>query len=195
MALQLLPRRSHVVALGTKPRDSSLSKLLREGYVRQQTWQPKITEPKVLLWPKITSPDDITKQRAVFIKALHTIYATGGRWCIYVDEQRYMCETLKLAHTMKMLLMQGRALDLSLVSGCQRPAFVPTEIYDQATHLFFWRDNDENNLKRIGGIGWLDSKKIKQIVAELPKYHVLYLNSREGHMITTKVEMPHGKAS
>ena len=62
-------------------------------------------------------------------------------------------------------------------------------MYDQATHIFFWRDNDELNLKRIGGIGWLNSKEIRTTVASLPEHVCLYVNTRTGTMITTKVEL------
>jgi len=88
-----------------------------------------------------------------------------------------------------LLWTQGRSNKITVVAGCQRPAFVPTEIYDQATHIFLWGDNDENNLKRIGGIGALNAKEVKLAVAELPKYHILYLNTRTNEMLRTKVEL------
>jgi hypothetical protein len=62
-------------------------------------------------------------------------------------------------------------------------------LYDQATHLFFWRDNDEANLKRIGGIGFLDAKLIRGTVAELPEHEALYINTRTGSLIRTQVDL------
>ena len=55
-------------------------------------------------------------------------------------------------------------------------------MYDQSSHLFFWRDNDETNLKRIGGIGWLQSKPIRETVAGLDPYQFLYIQTRTGDM-------------
>jgi hypothetical protein len=127
-------------------------------------------------------------QRAVFRQAIAQIYKEG-RWCLFVDELRYICEELKLARMMRLLWLQGRSNKITLVGVCQRPAFVPTEMYDQATHLFFWCDNDERNLKRIGGIGWLNAKLIREAVAKLPFHHVLYINTRKGTMLTTKAKV------
>lgn len=188
LALEILPRRDYTVVLGTKPRDSTLSKLTKQGYRRIQSWKDKKLSHKYLLWPRVQHQKDLGKQKAEFAYALNEIYRTGS-WCVYVDEARYLCDLLRMKEIMVLLWTQGRALKISLVAGCQRPAFVPTEIYDQATHLFFWGDNDENNLKRIGGIGFLNAKLIRTEVASLAKYQILYVNTRTGEMIKTKVEL------
>jgi hypothetical protein len=51
---------------------------------------------------------------------------------------------------LKFLLQQGRSAGISVVAMTQRPAFIPLAFYDQATHLFVWRDNDLRNRQRIG---------------------------------------------
>ena len=189
LALEILPRRSYVVVLGTKVRDSTLRKLEKsQGYKKIEDWSEKKLAHKYILWPKISSERDLPKQRRVFTKALNAIYREG-RWTIYVDECRYQCDMLKMKTIMVLLWTQGRSNLITVVAGCQRPAFVPTEIYDQATHIFFWGDNDETNLKRIGGIGFLNSKEIRYAVASLEKYQVLYVNTRSGQMIRTKVDL------
>lgn len=189
LGLSILPRRNYVVVLGTKPRDSTLTRLeRRDGFKRVRTWNPKEKADKILLWPPIRSEEDMSGQRQEFKRALTHIYGQGN-WCIFVDELRYICEKLKLTKTMGLLWMQGRSNGITVVGGAQRPAFVPTEVYDQATHIFFWRDNDENNLKRIGGIGWLNSREIREAVASLPMHHTLYVNTRLGEMVTTKAEV------
>ena len=67
--------------------------------------------------------------------------------------------------------------------GAQRPAGNRlVEIFDQADHLLFFRDNDESNLKRIGGVGWLSSDLIRAHVANLEPYQFLYTNTRNGMM-------------
>lgn len=144
-------------------------------------------------------PEDMDRQREVFKDALKRIFVTGG-WCIYADELRYLCENLKepgrtgqrkIQQLLELIWLQGRSLKISLIATAQRPAYVPTLLYDQATHLFFWRDNDELNLKRIGGIGWINSKDIRIAVSSLPMHHVLYVNTRNGTLVTTKVEVLH----
>jgi hypothetical protein len=89
-----------------------------------------------------------------------------------------------------MYLLQGRALGLSLVAATQRPKFVPLEVYDQSTHLFFWRDNDENNLRRLAEINANNSRLLKFIIPNLERYQVLYVNTRTGDMARTRAPAP-----
>ena len=81
--------------------------------------------------------------------------------------------------------MQGRALDLSLVAGTQRPAWVPLEMYSQATHVFFWRTSDRRDLDRIGGLGAHDPQTIRAVVRNLRKHEALYVNTRTGALVRT----------
>ena len=188
LALELLPRREFVVALGTKPRDATLAQLQKQGYKRISKWNDRKLQHRLLLWPPISHEKDTTGQYKEFTYALNQMYGQG-RWTIFIDEARYFAEMLRMRRLLILLWTQGRSNKITVVAGCQRPAFVPTEIYDQATHIFFWGDNDDNNLKRIGGIGSLNAKEVKQAVAELPKFHILYLNTRTNEMIRTKVEL------
>lgn len=189
LALELLPIRQYVVALGTKPKDPTLTKLIREqGYTRIQAWGDRKLQKRLLLWPRMGHERDIANQRKQFTIALNEMYREG-RWSIYIDEARYMAEMLKMQTMLKLLWTQGRSSKLTIIAGAQRPAFVPPEIYDQSTHLFFWGDNDDINLKRIGGIGYLNSKMIRELVAGLNRYQVLYINSRTGTMCRTTVEI------
>jgi hypothetical protein len=90
-------------------------------------------------------------------------------------------------------------MDISLVCSMQRPAKVPLLAYSQATHLFFWRCNDEADLKRIGGIGGQDSRIIREVVSQLygPKgsapagksNQFLYVNAKNGDKIVSRLEV------
>jgi len=189
LALAILPRRQYVCVLGTKPRDKTLDRLIsKDGFKRIKSWHEKLMPEKVILWPDVSSPDDLKEQEQIFRAGLNSMYTKGG-WTVFFDEVRYMTQKLNMKQIVEMFWMQGRSSDLTVVAGCQRPAFVPTELYDQATHIFFWRDNDEANLKRIGGIGWLNSKIIRETVAALPLHVCLYINVRTGVMLTTKVKV------
>lgn len=194
LALQLLPRREYVVVLGTKVKDTTLQKLVKknkrdsEGYTRIEKWEDRRLHNRLLLWPRMGHEKDIAVQRREFSKALNHIYREGN-WCVYVDEARYFTDMLSMKRLMVLFWTQGRSNGISFVTGTQRPAWVPTEIYDQADHIFFYGDNDEKNLKRIGGVGYLNSKEIQLAVAALERYQVLYINTRNGTMIRTKVEL------
>jgi hypothetical protein len=142
--------------------------------------------PRRLVWPDASSLDAEVKQRRVFDKALADIYTSGG-WCTVWDDYWYLTNILGLEKTGKKFLMNARSNDIPFVLGAQRPAGNRlVEIFDQAEHLLFFRDNDEANLKRIGGVGWLDSALIRAHVAHLEPFQFLYTNTRSGHMYRSR---------
>jgi hypothetical protein len=195
----ILPIREYVCICATKPRDPALVRLLSEGYVKIDEWPPpRAWDKRVLLWPNARTITSTANQSLVFSKAIADIYETGA-WCVYIDELHYMIDTLRMDRLLSMIWQQGRSMDISLIASMQRPAKVPLLAYSQATHLFFWRCSDETDLKRIGGIGWSNSKVIRDIVSRLygpvgsaPKdkcCQFLYVNTRTGHLIVSRLDM------
>ena len=195
----ILPVRDHVAVLATKPKDKALTGLLKNGYVKIKSWPPEYAwEKHILLWPNASRVTDTANQAVIFSNALSQIYETGA-WCIYIDELHYMIDTLKMERLLSLLWQQGRSIDISLVASMQRPSKVPLLAYTQATHLFFWRCNDEADLKRIGGIGWQNSKVVRDIVSRLygppgsaPRNkccQFLYVNARSGDLIVSRLEV------
>lgn len=191
LALELLPARKWVMVLGTKPKDSTLDRLIREdGYHRVDRWPPPATVQRVILWPDITSMDQLGDQQAVFARALMETYRRGA-WCLYVDELRYLTETLRLAKHMELLWQQGRSVGISVVAGTQRPARVPLAAYDQATHLFLFRDSDRRNLDRLADLsGDVDKVLVRETVQTLAPHEVLYVDTRRGTMAITRSPKP-----
>jgi hypothetical protein len=187
LLLNLLPQRPYVTVFATKPRDRSMDKLLAEGYIKIERWQSLDPRqyPKRILWPDATQLESVDTQRRVFHHAFGSIYREGG-WTLALDETWYVINTLGLASDVKLFLLQARSLDISLVCATQRPANVPLEIYDQSSHLFFWRDNDEANLKRLSGISWRSANLVRELVSNLEEHQVLYVNTRTGMMIRTR---------
>lgn len=183
----LLPMHPYVVVFATKPRDESMERLIRTGYYPIKRWQSldPYKFPKRVLWPDAFDLDSFTHQREIFHDAFARIYREGG-WTVAIDELWYVNNILKLEMDVKTYLLQARALGISLLVATQRPAWVPLEVYDQSTHLFFWRDNDETNLKRLSGISFRSADLIRSIVADLDQYQVLYVNTRTGKMIRTR---------
>jgi hypothetical protein len=189
LARQLLPLRDYVCAIGTKPKDKTLQGLIsREGYRRIQAWPPPPlvgASQRIALWPTFRRPEDIVNQQAAIDRALREMFTAGG-WCVFADELYYLCHTLRLTKLLEVYWTQGRSVHLSLVGGTQRPAHVPLFAYDQATHLFFYRDNDEANLRRVGGLGGISAQEVRDAVMQLPKYHALYVNTRDGELMITQ---------
>ncbi len=187
IALQLLPLRRYVTVLATKPRDPTLDSFAkRYRFHKMASWQklPPRTYPRRIVWPDARELDSVIVQKREFKKALSHIYREGG-WCLYIDELWFIIHLLKLELSVRTYLQQGRSLGLSLMVATQRPAFVPLEVYDQSTHLFFWRDNDERNLRRLSGISWSSSRLVMVTIANLEKYEVLYVDTRTGKMVRT----------
>lgn len=187
LALSLLEIRKYVVVFATKPKDSTLDQLVKRKKFRKiRHWRDSgwwgfglspSKYPKRILWPNARSLYSAGKQQRVFREAFELAYDEGN-WCIYLDELWMMVNFLKLGFEVRVMLQQARSLGISLVSATQRPAFVPLELYDQSSHLFFWRDNDERNLSRISGISWLNADYVRGTVANLKQHEVLYICTR-----------------
>lgn len=183
----LLPLHPYVVVFATKPKDESMERLIRTGYVPIKKWQSLDPQkfPRRVLWPDAMSLNSDATQSQMFHDAFGRIYREGG-WTVAIDELWYIINILKLERDVKTYLLQARALGISLLAATQRPAWVPLEVYDQSTHLFFWRDNDETNLRRLSGISFRSADLIRSVVADLEKFQVLYVNTRTGEMFRTR---------
>lgn len=194
LAVELLGVRAFVCALATKPADKTMDRLIRHGgYRKIAAWPPPPIglrrEQRIALWPSFRRPEDLANQQRQVELALKEMFVAGG-WTIFADELFYLVRMLKLTPLLELIWTQGRSIGVTLVGGTQRPAHVPLLAYDQATHLFFWRDNDETNLRRIGGLGGLHSPLIRRTVAALPRHVALYVNTRTGEMFTTLAPKP-----
>lgn len=187
MLMNVLPLHPYVAVMATKPRDLTMEALIASGYVRLDRWRSLDPReyPRRVIWPNATTLDSDVKQREVFQDAFAKIYREGG-WTTVIDETWFIANTLKMSHQIKLMLLQGRSLGISMVCASQRPAFIPLEIYDMSSHLMFWRDNDETNLKRISGISWRSAELVRNIVANLERYQVLYIDTRTGEMLRTR---------
>lgn len=202
----ILPQRKYVCFFATKPRDAVLETFAsKAGFVRMTDYPPMRRAggrrreytpdemPRRLLWPNALDLNADQRQQVIFRKAFEHVYRQGG-WCVVWDEFWMMTQILGLEREARIMLQQARSNDISFVMGAQRPSRIPVEMYDQTTHLFFWRDNDEANLKRIGGIGWMAADPIRYFVANLWPHQVLYINTRLGWMYrTTAPELKIGR--
>lgn len=190
LGLDLLEMRDYVTILATKPADDTLKAFAKaKGYKVIGEFPQFFDETentRLIVWPRMKRFKDKNLQRMAIGHAMQTMFIQKN-WAIFADEVSYIANDLRLEEHLKLIWQQGRSIGLSLVAGTQRPAHIPLLIYDQSTHLFFWRDNDETNLKRIGGIGFLNARVIREAVARLPKYAFLYVNSRTGEMTISRV--------
>ena len=198
LAYHLLELRKYITYFAIKTQDETLDAFARRGgYKRLKDWPPKTgwgikrtvrpeEMPRRLLWPDATDLDSEAEQIRVFSKALSDIYAAGG-WCPVFDDYWYLAHILGFEKQTKKFLANARSNYIPMVICAQRPAGNRlVELFDQTTHLFFFRDNDEPNLRRISGVGWLSSEAIKAFVANLEQYQFLYVNTRTGWMYRSR---------
>lgn len=190
LALELLPVRDWRLIFAAKPQDPLIGALREQGYSVAKEWPPRVarTEPPVgvVLWPNVGKVRLVPEQKRIFKQALESVYETGG-WTLYFDEVRYLTSTLGLKAQVELLWLQGRSLDLSVVAGTQRPAWIPLEAYSQASHLFMFRDNDDRNLARLAGMAGADPRAVRRALSELGRHEVLYLGLRDEVMARTTV--------
>lgn len=196
LLMNLLPLRTYVTVFGTKPRDESMDRLIASGYLKMEQWStiPAVRAPRRVLWPDASDIDSSEKMGEIFDKAYGAIYREGG-WTLVIDEGYMISEELSspkhpLKKRMRVMWTQGRSLGVSQVVATQRPRWVPLEMYDQSTHLFFWRDNDDDNLRRISGMGAAPAPIVRSLVASLEPFQTLYVNTRNGTMMRTRAPAP-----
>jgi len=178
LALSILQMRDFVLAIATKQRDPVLYTLEGMGYQRVTKFgeQPADVKPKIVLAANLPrGTESLPTQKRVVHDALTTVYIQGG-WTVYLDE----------ASEVELLWQQGRSSGISVVAAAQRPVFVPLSAFSQATHLFLWRTSDRRDLDRIGALGSHDSRAISAEVASLPRYTVLYVNTRDNVKVVTQ---------
>ncbi len=182
----------HTVVLANKPKDPTLDKMTREGWLRVRSWPPPRSHKgqparRVLLWPGIDGPAGFHSQAVTFDAALRAIF-TGGRYAVYADEVRYLSHTLGLKPLVELLWLQGRSLGITLVAATQRAAWVPLEFYSQARHLFLFRESSPANRRRLlEHCGGANGTEVARIVAGLDRHEFLYVDAWSGELRISKV--------
>lgn len=205
LVVDLLRIRTFKVYVITKPADEKLERaLLRQNYVKVPAFPKAPPEDidRYLLWPPGSgsiSSGGHEQQRAVLRDALTKMFegprgGRPGRWCVVLDEARYVADPayLGLRKEVNQMLIQGRSILMSMVLCFQRPSWVPPEAYDQASHLFIAGDNDKRNIQRFREIGGVDGDEVAATVQHLKKYEWCHVDARPGEGKVQVVKMPKG---
>jgi SpoVK/Ycf46/Vps4 family AAA+-type ATPase len=187
LATQVIGCRRYVVAFGVKARDDTMDILIDAGYRRIQKWNGGV-DNYIVLWPEIRTVESGDSQRRIFKEAIDAIFRQGG-WTVFFDEVSYLSDFLKMDTALKMLLNQGRSSGITVVAGTQRPAWIPLAFYENATHLFIWRMNDQRNIRRVSEMFGNAGPIIAREIANLERREVLYLNTVDGTRMKTKVRL------
>lgn len=191
LALDLMGLRGYPLIIATKPRDATLERMRRrDGWHVIRRWPP--ARDRTILWPKMVRPADKIDQARVVREALDNVFV-AGHYAVLIDELSYVIDELKCGAEIRQIWQQGRALNLSLVTCILRPSHVPLLAYDQATHIIMFRDNDETNLKRMGGLGHWSRREIIGNVSTLNRHEFLIFNTRTGDMSRSKTNPQLGR--
>lgn len=184
LAAEIAGRREYVLVLACKPADPVIDTFRDKGYRVTREWP--VPNGRWILWPKNEAHEDLPRQRDVFARALQAVYRRGG-WCVVADETRYITDFLKLSKHVELLWLQGRSLNVSVVSLAQRPRHLPLAAYSQATHLYLWNVRDRADMKRLSDIaGRVDMRRIMIALAKLDKHEHLYVNANTGETYRTQ---------
>jgi hypothetical protein len=191
LIIALASQRRWCIFLNTKRMDST-QRVLRRDLGFRQTRDAKSINPEVASRYIVSPPwhrkmdSDATDRlhAAVFKGALARAFWQTG-WTVCVDELEYINRDLKITSPVDRILRQGRSSLVSLVSGTQRPRHVTLHAYEQATHLFVWKQSDMGNIVRASELAGVNRAAVLEIVPTLTKHDVLYVNTVTGAMFVT----------
>ena len=131
----------------------------------------------------------VLRQRRAFAEALDVIAAQGS-WTLWVDEAKYVSEFLKLRNELTFCLEQLRSLKGTVISGAQRPVFLPGSVLSNSTHVFIAKTTNIDDAKRLADLGGIDTKAVKEQALALDEFEFLYIKTRgvNATVIKTKVK-------
>lgn len=181
-----------------KPKDDSTRYWMsRLGLAETDTWPPRRKfgkEPRGhVFWPKHIK-GDATQNNAhlgqQFGKALNDLYWSGDS-ITFVDDAYVIAAMYGLRDELDTYWTMGRSNNSSLWTSFQKPSGTHSGgassfAYNQPTHIFFGRDNNQANLDKIAdiAISQLDPREIMELVKSLPVHRfgesavseMLYIN-------------------
>jgi hypothetical protein len=192
---ELIPYRGSSIFFGTKPDDPLYHQLIRkQGFVRLESVDDiKAYHTRILLWPKPV-PGNIkatmVKQQTAFARAINMVVSQGG-WTVWLDESKYMAENLGLKMLLTYLLEQSRSINVTVICGAQRPAWLPASTLPNSTHIFLWKSNKREDAQRLADVGGVDSKIVTETLKMLGAHEFIYIKTRgtESQIVRSQVSV------
>jgi hypothetical protein len=179
-----------VIFLSTKRIDRTLAPLREMGYrtIRSgKELNPEVDRRFIVAppWsPKLTAKQQNLFHRNVFDNVLNRAFRQTG-WTVVIDELEYINRDLKIEESLDRLYRQGRSQGNSIFAGTQRPRNVTLHAYEQATHLFIWRQSDLTNIVRAAELTGISKQDVIQVVRSLDQHTVFYVNTITGERFLT----------
>ena len=199
LIVELMGLRRWGLFLNTKRIDSTQAPLRAMGYKRinqVRDINPEVHSRYIIAprwvrrtnwWPwsrKISHSELAESHRRLYVDALDTAFWQTG-WTVAIDELEFINRDLKIDAPVDRLLRQGRSQKNTMVMGTQRPRHVTLHAYEQATHLFMWKQSDLSNVIRASELAGVNRQTILAIMPTLEKHDVLYVNTISGDVFVT----------
>jgi hypothetical protein len=182
VAGEFLPRRKQVVVCVSKGMDEIFEGPYYKDYKVIQTWNPR-KEERVMLWPanQKTLKETKVHKTKIFQEMFDNILLVRGNWCIDIDEEHYMCETLGLKGEITDMLEQGRSAGISLWNNTQRPAGIPLATYVNTHHAFLFQSQEEYDVDRLARMAnkHTNAKEMKanlDVLESFEAHELIYLD-------------------
>jgi hypothetical protein len=196
----LLPRRAANLFFGTKIKDPLYDTLMKRGYHRVDSlkevrpWYKNAKgELKILLWPHKGKDisDTMRIQRETFAEAMNDIATHERPWTMTLDEAKYMAEQLRLSKEISYCVEQFRTIKGTIISGAQRPAWIPPSVMANASHAFLYKSTNRDDALKLADMGGIDAKAIRGELLKLGPFEWLYVHTRgtETEVMRSQVEV------
>lgn len=188
---ELVEFRLFTALLGTKPEDRELYKPFQDrGYEITAHFDPSpaADESRIIFRPRLSTPDrkGLRKQAEAFEAMLFEVWDYGG-WTIVCDEAVYLTQTLGLGATLELFWTGGRSHNITVVAATQKPVSIPRVAFDGATHLFFFRNTDQDRIRRMAEMAGSDSAVLRALIPVLPRHEFVYVDTRTGTLLRSMV--------
>lgn len=189
--VQTPAHRTFAVLLGTKPEDKELYvPFERIGFELVDKFDPSPppAESRVIFRPRVRTPDAAGRRRQAeaFREMLFEVWEAGG-WTVVADELFYLTNQLKLDDIFETLWTQGRSSGVTIIGATQLPVSIPLLAFDQATHLFLFRNTDKYRINRMSEFAGADSAVLKALIPVLPRHEFIYVDTRSGLLLRSMV--------
>lgn len=180
-----------VVSILSKPRDETTIKAARKARYRvvrswPAPWSPTAEKnPRgYVVWPEHTfNPDvDDAEHLGVFQRVIRDSYKRGERVVYTPDLYGLFRRAKALERDYETGWVNGRAMGLGLWVDTQKPSHIPLLAYNQATHLFLFREPDKRGRDRFNEIGGVDGNLVADANMALERHQVLYVCQRDQTM-------------
>lgn len=190
---ELVKTRFWTVLLGTKNEDRELYEPFEKaGFEITDDFDPtpEKADSRVIFRPRMSTPDaaGLRKQRDAFESMLFEVFE-ARQWRIVADEIWYLTNRLRLADTFETFWSQGRSMGITVVACTQLPVSIPLMAFDQATHLFLFRNTDQYRIKRMAEFSGADSALLRSAIPLLPRFEFIYVDTRTGLLLRSKANI------